>query len=66
MLFVQLTAASEGDGIHTTTKLSWAYQEAVEFRAVNLNKKLDVLSDSNKNIDLVGPGIGILSTYVKK
>lgn len=65
MLFVQLTAASERDGIHTT-KLSWAYQEAVEFRAVNLNKKLDVLSDSNKNVDLVGPGIGILSTYVKK
>lgn len=65
MLFVQLTAASEGDGIHTT-KLSWTYQEAVEYRAVNLNKKLDVLSDSNKNFDLVGPGIGILSTYVKK
>ncbi|MED2915297.1 serine protease [Bacillus thuringiensis] len=60
-----LVVCAAGNGGHQTDMLSYpgAYQEVVEVGAVDLNKKIAIFSESNKNVDLVGPGVGILSTY---
>ncbi|QFQ28587.1 S8 family peptidase [Bacillus thuringiensis] len=64
-ILVVCAAGNRGDGKDTTDELSYpgAYPEVVEVGAVDLNKKIAVFSESNKNVDLVGPGVGILSTY---
>ncbi|MCU4804860.1 S8 family peptidase [Bacillus cereus] len=64
-VLVVCAAGNKGDGDHTTDELSYpgAYPEVVEVGAVDLNKNAARFSQSNKNVDLVGPGVGILSTY---
>ncbi|MFK4011603.1 S8 family peptidase [Bacillus cereus] len=64
-VLVVCAAGNGGDNNQNTDELSYpgAYQEVVEVGAVDLNKKIAVFSESNKNVDLVGPGVGILSTY---
>ncbi|MFB8331541.1 S8 family peptidase [Bacillus wiedmannii] len=60
-----LVVCAAGNRGHHTDLLGYpgAYQEVVEVGAVDLNKKIAIFSESNKNVDLVGPGVGILSTY---
>ncbi|MHA4096190.1 S8 family peptidase [Bacillus cereus] len=64
-VLVVCAAGNRGDGNDTTDELSYpgAYPEVVEVGAVDLNKNAARFSQSNKNVDLVGPGVGILSTY---
>lgn len=59
-------AAGNGRNGESTDMLSYpgAYQEVVEVGAVDLNKKASMFSQWNKNVDLVAPGEGILSTYI--
>ncbi|EOP29562.1 MULTISPECIES: S8 family peptidase [Bacillus] len=64
-ILVVCAAGNSGDNNHTTDEKSYpgAYQEVVEVGAVDLNKKIAPFSESNKNVDLVGPGVEIYSTY---
>ncbi|MFJ7557545.1 S8 family peptidase [Bacillus thuringiensis] len=64
-VLVVCAAGNRGDGNDTTDELSYpgAYPEVVEVGAVDLNKNAARFSQSNKNVDLVGPGVEIYSTY---
>ncbi|MDA2489968.1 S8 family peptidase [Bacillus cereus group sp. MYBK132-2] len=64
-VLVVCAAGNNGDDDHTTNELSYpgSYPEVVEVGAVDLERNAAPFSESNKNVDLVGPGVGILSTY---
>ncbi len=64
-ILVVCAAGNKGDDNSQTDEFDYpgAYKEVVEVGAVDLNKKMYQRSDSNKNVDLVAPGEGILSTY---
>lgn len=65
-ILVVCAAGNGGDCSPQTDELEYpgSYQEVVEVGAVDLNKKITCFSNSNKNVDLVAPGDGILSTYI--
>lgn len=65
-ILVVCAAGNGGDNDPGSIELSYpgSYQEVVEVGAVDLNKKASRFSESNKNVDLVAPGEGILSTYI--
>ncbi|OOZ79388.1 serine protease [Bacillus cereus] len=64
-VLVVCAAGNNGDDDDTTNELSYpgSYPEVVEVGAVDLERNAAPFSESNKNVDLVGPGVGILSTY---
>ncbi len=64
-VLVVCAAGNNGDADYTTDELSYpgSYPEVVEVGAVDLKRNAAPFSESNKNVDLVGPGVGILSTY---
>ncbi|MED3924368.1 S8 family peptidase [Priestia megaterium] len=64
-ILVVCAAGNRGDSKSDTDELSYpgSYQEVVEVGAIDLNKKIAIFSESNKNVDLVAPGVDIWSTY---
>ncbi|MEB9613444.1 S8 family peptidase [Bacillus cereus] len=64
-ILVVCAAGNRGDDNSNTDEFDYpgSYQEVVEVGAVDLKKKIAPFSESNKNVDLVGPGVGILSTF---
>ncbi|MBG9715105.1 S8 family peptidase [Bacillus sp. CCB-MMP212] len=65
-ILVVCAAGNEGDNNGNTDELSYpgCYPEVVEVGAVDLEKKVATFSNTNKNVDLVAPGVEILSTYI--
>lgn len=65
-IMVICAAGNEGDNNSKTNEYSYpaAYNEAIAVGAVDFNKKMAKFSNSNDNVDLVAPGVNILSTYI--
>jgi major intracellular serine protease len=63
---VVVAAGNEGDNREDTFEYSYPgdYNEVIQVGAVDLNLKLAPFSDNNDEIDLVAPGVKILSTYL--
>lgn len=66
-ILVICASGNEGDNKSETDEYSYpaAYPEAISVGAVDLDKKIAKFSNSNKNVDVVAPGVNILSTYLK-
>ncbi|GGH87144.1 major intracellular serine protease [Pullulanibacillus pueri] len=64
---VVVAAGNEGDGNEKTSEFSYpgSYNEVIEVGAVDLDLKLADFSDTNNEVDLVAPGVNIVSTYIK-
>lgn len=58
-------AGNEGDGDPNTEEFSYpgAYAEVIEVGAIDFNGKLAYFSNTNREVDILAPGVGILSTY---
>lgn len=58
-------AGNEGDGDPNTEELSYpgAYAEVIEVGAIDFNGKLAYFSNTNHEVDILAPGVNILSTY---
>lgn len=63
---VVCAAGNQGDGKAETDEISYPayYHESIAVGAVNLNLRIANFSNSNKKIDLVGPGVATYSTYI--
>lgn len=61
---VVVAAGNEGDGSANSDEFSYpgAYQEVIEVGAIDTNKKLASFSNTNNQIDVVAPGVDIMST----
>ncbi len=66
-VLIVCAAGNEGDGDEETVEQSYpaSYREVVSVGAVSLDKKLARFSNTNQDIDVVGPGEKILSTYLE-
>lgn len=66
-ILVVCASGNDGDNNSNTDEYNYpaAYPEAVSVGAVKLDKKMANFSNTNKNVDLVAPGVNILSTYLK-
>ncbi|MGE7602812.1 S8 family peptidase [Peribacillus sp. NPDC097675] len=64
-ILVVCAAGNSGDGRHDTDELDYpgAYPEVVAVGAVDLSRNMADFSNTNDEIDLVAPGVEILSTY---
>ncbi|HET7629349.1 MAG TPA: S8 family peptidase [Bacillales bacterium] len=64
-ILVVCAAGNEGDGRHSTVERSYpgAYKEVVEVGAADGNRRMAEFSNSNNQIDLVAPGVKVLSTF---
>lgn len=64
-ILVVCASGNEGDGDPDTDERDYpgAYPEVVEVGAVDLNKNIADFSNTNSEIDLVAPGVDIISTY---
>lgn len=64
-ILVVCAAGNEGDGSGHSDEFAYpgAYPEVVEVGAVDLNGALAWFSNTNSEIDLVAPGVDILSTF---
>ncbi|SEQ36706.1 type II signal peptidase. Serine peptidase. MEROPS family S08A [Virgibacillus subterraneus] len=62
---VVCAAGNEGDGRPVTDEFAYpgAYNEVTQVGAINFDKKIAPFSNTNDEIDLVAPGVKILSTY---
>lgn len=62
---VVVAAGNDGDNNEDTFEHSYPgdYNEVIEVGAVDLNLKLAPFTNNNDEIDLVAPGVNILSTY---
>lgn len=58
-------AGNEGDGDPNTEEVSYpgAYAEVIEVGAIDFNGKLAYFSNTNHEVDILAPGVDILSTY---
>lgn len=65
-ILVVCAAGNDGDGNGKTEENNYpgAYNEVIEVGAMDENYNVTSFSNSNKNIDLVAPGEGIVSTYL--
>ncbi|MGE8203202.1 S8 family peptidase [Heyndrickxia sp. NPDC080065] len=65
-ILVVCAAGNNGDGRDDTDEISYpaGYSEVVAVGAVDLQKNLADFSNTNDEIDLVAPGVGIISTYL--
>ncbi|WP_082233909.1 S8 family peptidase [Halobacillus massiliensis] len=63
---VVCAAGNEGDGRHDTDELAYpgAYNEVIQVGAINFDKEIAPFSNTNNEIDIVAPGVNILSTYL--
>jgi major intracellular serine protease len=64
-VLVVVAAGNEGDNNPDTPELSYpgAYNEVIQVGAVDLQGKLAEFSNTNNEVDVVAPGVKILSTY---
>jgi major intracellular serine protease len=64
-ILVVCAAGNEGDSRDTTDEVLYpaAYPECVCVGAIDFNKNMAPFSSSNDEVDLVAPGVGILSTF---
>ena len=65
-ILVVCAAGNRGDnGNYKTDELDYpgAYNEVIEVGAIDSNKNIATFSNSNTFVDLVAPGVNILSTY---
>ncbi|WP_188456784.1 S8 family peptidase [Virgibacillus oceani] len=62
---VVCAAGNEGDDRTDTDEFAYpgAYNEVIQVGAVDFNKRIAPFSNTNDEIDLVAPGVEILSTY---
>ena len=65
-ILVVCATGNEGDGQESSDELSYpgAYNEVISVGAINLQRRSSKFSNSNNEVDLVGPGEEILSTYL--
>ncbi|MFB4166948.1 S8 family peptidase [Virgibacillus sp. JSM 102003] len=58
-------AGNEGDGRPATDEFAYpgAYNEVTQVGAINFDREIAPFSNTNDEIDLVAPGVKILSTY---
>ncbi|MBM7553813.1 S8 family peptidase [Thalassobacillus pellis] len=63
---VVCAAGNAGDGRADTNEHSYpgAYNEVIQVGAVNFKRELAEFTNTNNEIDLVAPGVNILSTYL--
>ncbi|KIL49398.1 S8 family peptidase [Jeotgalibacillus soli] len=64
---VVCAAGNEGDDRADTEELAYpgAYSEVIQVGAINFNRKIASFSNTNDEIDLVAPGVDILSSYTE-
>lgn len=64
-ILVVCAAGNSGDGKGDTPEIEYPgyYKEVIEVGAVDSEKKMADFSDSNKRVNLVAPGVNVLSTY---
>ncbi|MCM3732586.1 S8 family peptidase [Fictibacillus nanhaiensis] len=64
-VLVVCAAGNEGDNKEDTNEHAYpgAYKEVVQVGAVDKNMKLAPFSNTNDEIDLVAPGVDVISTY---
>ena len=65
-ILVVCAAGNEGDSRATTDEISYpsGYNEVISVGAVDYSKSAARFSNSNKEVDLVVPGVNIISTYL--
>lgn len=65
-IIVCVAAGNDGDGNIATEELSYpgAYDEIIEVGAIDFNGDLAYFSNTNHEVDILAPGVGILSTYM--
>lgn len=63
---VVCAAGNEGDGQGRTPEYAYpgAYNEVIQVGAVDFNRNLAEFTNTNDEVDVVAPGVNILSTYV--
>ncbi|WP_163581934.1 S8 family peptidase [Gracilibacillus saliphilus] len=63
---VVVAAGNEGDGDEETPEYAYpgAYTEVICVGAVDMELQLAPFSNTNKEVDLVAPGVEVLSTYI--
>ncbi|QGH34710.1 S8 family serine peptidase [Gracilibacillus salitolerans] len=63
---VVVAAGNEGDGEEDTPEYAYpgAYTEVICVGAVNMDLQLAPFSNTNNEVDLVAPGVDVLSTYI--
>ncbi|MBB6448589.1 major intracellular serine protease [Geomicrobium halophilum] len=63
---VVCAAGNEGDGEESTDEFAYpaAYNEVIAVGAVNFDLEITEFTNTNDEIDLVAPGVNILSTYI--
>ncbi|WP_305882265.1 S8 family peptidase [Halobacillus sp. A1] len=64
---VVCAAGNEGDNRPETDEFAYpgGYNEVIQVGAINFNKEIAPFSNTNDEIDLVAPGVNILSTYTE-
>lgn len=64
-IVVVCAAGNRGDNNYATQELDYpgSYEEVIEVGAIDQNKKPAFFSNSNQYVDLLAPGVQILSTY---
>ncbi|MFD1019456.1 S8 family peptidase [Thalassobacillus hwangdonensis] len=64
-VLVVCAAGNEGDDREDTDEFAYpgSYNEVIQVGAVDFNKRIAPFSNTNDEIDLVAPGVRILSTY---
>ena len=64
---VVCAAGKEGDNSGSSTEKSYpaAYPESICVGAIDQNKKMAIFSNTNDQVDLVAPGVEILSTWIQ-
>jgi major intracellular serine protease len=65
-ILVICAAGNEGDGVDSTDEFDYpgSYNEVISVGAIDLERHSSNFSNSNNEVDLVGPGEKILSTYL--
>lgn len=65
-ILIICSAGNNGDGNLNTEELEYpgAFPEVIEVGAIDENKKLSHFSNTNNAIDIVAPGVNILSTFL--
>jgi major intracellular serine protease len=65
-ILVICAAGNEGDGVDSTDEFDYpgSYNEVISVGAIDLERHSSNFSNSNNEVDLVGPGEKILSTFL--
>ncbi|MDF2646948.1 MAG: in-like serine protease [Paenibacillus sp.] len=65
-IVVICAAGNQGDGVDSTDEFGYpgCYNEVISVGAIDLERRSSNFSNSNNEVDLVGPGEKILSTYL--